>query len=112
VKRLQQLADFREGSGYKTLIPKILLRDVEDGELSWQPGSKINREPKRMCSKLLRKVPRFSTIEVVGMGSLRIRRSFGQHDIERAVVAIDVVEKINLAIFLHDRREIDNHHRY
>ena len=44
----QKLADFRHGAGCKPLVPKILFSDVEDGELSWERGRKINCEPKRM----------------------------------------------------------------
>ena len=44
----QQLLDFRHGAGCKPLVPKILLADVEYGEFSRKPGSKINCEPERM----------------------------------------------------------------
>ena len=43
----QKLANFRPGA-LSAPVPKILFGDVEDGELSWQRGRKVNCEPKRM----------------------------------------------------------------
>ena len=87
-------------------IPGVSSAEVRDAALSLDRGGVGYYAQSEFCSRGCR-----PGSPLVDLPFLRIRRPFGQHRIERPVVAVDVVEEIDFAIFLNYRGQIDNHHR-